>query len=213
MKIKEELLTYVPDKAAKMSPSHHYEVHTQVVVVLTSTAFLRAVILAVQLYSAVVTYQYIFMPGWKLIHPLDQSGCQGNMRGDSAEILFQSFSAGGLCQQFWHGQMCPLFDVHPAFQRPTTALPTLQGALKVGFGEAVVACNMPEPCKFPSLDSGQKKFLWTHKEADLAPHPVVGLVLQVGDTEQFPHAHGFESLDPFFRVSKQGPCSKAIECG
>ena len=63
MKIKEELLTYVPDKAAKMSQSHHYEVHTRVVVVLTSTAFLRAVILAVQLYSAVVTYQYIFMPG------------------------------------------------------------------------------------------------------------------------------------------------------
>ena len=28
----------------------------------------------------------------------------------------------------------------------------LQGALKDGFGEAVVVCDMPEPCKFPSLD-------------------------------------------------------------
>ena len=53
---------------------------------------------------------------------------------------------------------------------------TLQGALKDGFGEAVVACDMPEPCRFPSLDSCQKRFLWTHKEADLAPQPVVGLV-------------------------------------
>ena len=34
-------------------------------------------------------------------------------------------------------------------------------------------------------------------EVDLALHPVVGRVLQVGDTEKFPHALGFESLDPF----------------
>ena len=32
---------------------------------------------------------------------------------------------------------------------------------------AVMACDMPEPCKFPSLDSCQKTFLWTHKEVDL----------------------------------------------
>ena len=38
-----------------------------------------------------------------------------------------------------------------------------------------MACDMPEPCKFPSLDSCQKRFTWTHKEVDLAPHPVVGL--------------------------------------
>ena len=58
-------------------------------------------------------------------------------------------------------------------------------------------CDMPEPCKFPSLDSCQKRFLWTHDQVDLAAHPVVDLVLQVGDTEKFPHALGFESLDPF----------------
>ena len=63
----------------------------------------------------------------------------------------------------------------------------------------------PEPCKFPSLDSCQMRFLWTHNEVDLALHPVVGLVLQVGETE-FSHALGFKSLDFFFRVSKQGPC-------
>ena len=40
-------------------------------------------------------------------------------------------------------------------------------------------CDVPEPCKFPSLASCQERFLWTHKEADLAPHPVVGLVTKL----------------------------------
>ena len=79
------------------------------------------------------------------------------------------------------------------------ASPTLQeGALEDGFGEAVVACDVPEPCQFPSPDSCQKRFLWNHKEADLASHPVVGLALQVGDAEKLPQALGFKSLDPFF---------------
>ena len=76
--------------------------------------------------------------------------------------------------------------------RPPSKMPR-----KDSFGEAVVACGMPEPCKFPSLDSCQKRFLWTHKEVDLTLHPVVGLLLQVGDADKFPHASGFESLDPF----------------
>ena len=80
----------------------------------------------------------------------------------------------------------------------TTAMSTLQGALKDGFGEVVRACEMPKPCKFLTLNSCQKRFLWTHKEDDLAQQPVVGLVLQVGDTEKFPHVLGFKSLDPFF---------------
>ena len=73
-----------------------------------------------------------------------------------------------------------------------------------------MACDMLKPCKFPSIDSCQKRFLWTHKDVHLASHPVVGLVLQVGDTEK-PHAFGFESLDPFFRVSKQASCFIAVE--
>ena len=74
-----------------------------------------------------------------------------------------------------------------------------------------MAFDMSEPFKCPSLDSCQKRFLWTHKEVDLAPHPVVGLVLQVGYAEKYPQALGFESLDPFFRVSKQGPCFTTME--
>ena len=62
-----------------------------------------------------------------------------------------------------------------------------------------MACDMPKPCKFLSPDSCQKRFLWTHKEVDLAPHPVVDLVLQVGNREKFPPALSLESLDPFFQ--------------
>ena len=71
------------------------------------------------------------------------------------------------------------------------AVCTLQGALKGGFGEAVMACDMPEPCKFLSVASCLERLLWIHKEGELAPHPVVGLVLQVGDVEKFPQAIWF----------------------
>ena len=78
-------------------------------------------------------------------------------------------------EQFWHGQGCPLFDVvYPAFPLPTMVSPPLHGALKGGFGEAVEACDMPDPCKFQSVDGCQTRFLRTHKEIDLALHPVVG---------------------------------------
>ena len=126
------------------------------------------------------------------------------MKGRTFKLCVHT-TAGGHCEQFWHRQRCPLFDVfHPAFPLPTTALPTLQDALKDGFGEAVMACVMPEPCKFKFLDSCQKRFLWTNKEVDLALHPVVGLVLQVEDTEKFPKALGFKCLE-----HKQGLCSTA----
>ena len=113
------------------------------------------------------------------------------------------FSARGHCKQFWHGQGYPLFDVvHPAFPLPTTELPTLQGALKDGVGQAVKACDMPKPCTFPSLDSCKKRFLWTHTEVNFALHSTVGLLLHVGEAEQFPQELVFESLDPFFFQSE-----------
>ena len=91
------------------------------------------------------------------------------------------------------------------------ALPTIQGALKDGFGATVVGHDMPEPCTFLFLDSCLKRLLWARKEVDLGPHPVIGLIFQVGDVERCPQALGLESLDPFFRVSKQGPCLTAVE--
>ena len=130
------------------------------------------------------------------------------MKDDLAEIVFRFFLGGGFagdhCEQFWHAQRCAPFDVvHPAFPLPSIALPTLRGVLKHGFEEAVKACDIPEPCKFPSLDSCQKGFMWTHMEADIVPHPVIGLVLQAGDAEKFPQAFGFKNLDPFFFQNQQ----------
>ena len=63
--------------------------------------------------------------------------------------------------------------------------------------------DMSERCEFLVFHSCQKGVLWAHKAVDLAPHPVVALVYQVGNAEKFPRALGFESLDPFLRVSKQ----------
>ena len=72
------------------------------------------------------------------------------------------------------------------------------------FGEAVVACDMPETCECPPLGGCWKRVLWAHKEVGTAAHPVFGLVLQVGEVSS-------ESLDHFLGVSKQGPCLTAIE--
>ena len=70
---------------------------------------------------------------------------EGNRGGFSRDPLpvFFFFSAGGPCEQFWHWQICPFFDVvHPAFPLLTTASPTLQGALKDGFGMSCsVSCS------------------------------------------------------------------------
>ena len=80
----------------------------------------------------------------------------GGARRGGVEQLFnrdplQVASVGGHCQQFWHWQGRPLFDVvHPAFPPPTQ---------KDGFGETVIVFDMPELCKFPSLESCQKRFL------------------------------------------------------
>ena len=76
-----------------------------------------------------------------------------------------------------------------------------------------MACDMLKPCKCLFLGSCQKRFLWTHKEVDLALHPVSGLVLQRNSAEKFSQALGFESLDPYFRASRQGSCFTALQEG
>ena len=74
-----------------------------------------------------------------------------NTTDDSAEILFQSFLRDAICEHFWHGHVCPLFDdVSPAFPLPTTASSILHGASEDGVEQAVVARDMSEPCEFPS---------------------------------------------------------------
>ena len=73
------------------------------------------------------------------------------MRDNLEQIVFQPFLQEALVS----GSGTDRDVVHPAVPLPTTASPTFRGALKDGFGEAVVACDMPEPCNFqlPSTDS------------------------------------------------------------
>ena len=77
------------------------------------------------------------------------------VRGDMREVQQKpssSFLQEAIVSSYGTGRDLSLFDVvHPAVPLSTTALPILQGALKDGFGEAVVACDKPEPCKSPSL--------------------------------------------------------------
>ena len=74
-----------------------------------------------------------------------------------------------------------------------------------------MACGMPKPCKFPSLDSCQKRT--THKEVDLVPHPVVGLVVRSRRCGEVSSGTWFREPRSFFffRVNKQGPRVTAIE--
>ena len=55
-----------------------------------------------------------------------------------------------------------------------------------------MAQDMPEPCKFSSLDSCLKKFMWANKKVDLVVHLVFGLVLQVDNVE----THSYTTSTP-----------------
>ena len=91
------------------------------------------------------------------------------MTDDSAEILKQSFlreaivSSSGMDRDV-HSLM---LSVQHFLCRPRRRQP-FKGALKDGFGEAVVACVCLSRASFRFL-SCQKRFLWTHKEVRLAP--------------------------------------------
>ena len=99
------------------------------------------------------------------IQSLDRLGRRGDMRDDSAEILFKSFLQEALVSILALTGMSTLWHF--------SCGPSLQDALENGFGEVVVVCDIPGPCKFPSLDSCQERLLLAHKDVDLAPHPVL----------------------------------------
>ena len=136
---------------------------------------------------------------------LDRLGRRRDMTNDSAESLFKSFLREAVVGHSGMGR-----DVHSLtllIQRflctPPSPPSQHYGALKDGFGEAVVARDIPEPCKFPCLDSCQKKLPWRHKEVDLAQQLIVGFVEKL--------AQSVESLNPFLRVSTQSSCFTATE--
>ena len=71
------------------------------------------------------------------------------------------------------------------FPLPTKASTTVQSDQEDGFGETVLGQDMPGPCECRLLIVGREE-RWVHKEVDLAPHLVIGLVLEVGDADMFP---------------------------
>ena len=67
-------------------------------------------------------------------------GWRGGTKNGIAGIFFQSFLWEAIMSSSDMDRGHPLFDVvHPAFSQPTRVSPTLQGALKDSFGEAVLA--------------------------------------------------------------------------
>ena len=79
------------------------------------------------------------------------------MRDDSAELLFQSFLLAILVSSSGMGRDVQSLMFSISISSADHSITHLRGALKDGFGEAVVACDMPEPGRFLSLDSCQKK--------------------------------------------------------
>ena len=135
-----------------------------------------------------------------------QSG--GHDRRFSRDFL-PLFSAGGCCEQFWHGQKCPLLCCSSSISSADHSVTHLPKSTKDGSKEAVMACDMPELCEFPSLDSCPKRSLSTHK----GPCFALGRwsCAPSGRREKFPQALGFERLIPYLRVRKPCPASMAIK--
>ena len=106
------------------------------------------------------------------VQSLNRFGRQGDMRDDSAEILFQPFQQETLVSNLAWAGMSSVRCCPSSISSDDHGIAHPLRCPEGGFGEAVVACDMSEQCKFPSLDSRQKRFLWTGKEVDLALHRV-----------------------------------------
>ena len=126
---------------------------------------------------------------FRSVQSLGRLGRRGDMMNDSAEILSQSFLQEALVSSSGMGRdVCHLmFSVQHFLcrpqRRPLSKVPWRWfwgGCCQSLF--AVVTCDMHKPGKFTSLDSCQKRFLWTYKEIGPAPYLVNGLVLQVDKT-------------------------------
>ena len=124
---------------------------------------------------------------------------------------FPVFSAGGHCEQFWHGEGCPLFDVvHTAFPLPTTVSPTLQHALKDGFGKAVHTMQVSLSWRLPeAVPVGPQGSWFCSMPSCRSCAPCT----EVGNAEDFPWAFGFKSVNPFFQSQQAGSMSHSHRGG
>ena len=123
------------------------------------------------------------------VQSLDRLDRQEDIKDDSAEILLKFFpqkatvSSSGmgrgvhslmLCIQhiLCRPRRCPPSSVDEGWRMKDEGWRMKNEGWRMkdgrttneGSRQAVVACHMPKPCKFPCLGSCQKTFLWTHKE-------------------------------------------------
>ena len=84
----------------------------------------------------------------------------------------------------------------------------LQDALKYDLGEAVVACDMPEQCKFPFLESCQKRFLWAHNEVEFISRWCCAPSRRYGEVSS---NTWFRRPGSFFQSQQAGSCFTAVE--
>ena len=121
------------------------------------------------------------------------------MGDDSAEILFQSSLQEALVSSSGMGRNVHSLTLSTQhfLCRPRRRPPS-KGALKDNFGQAVVACDMPDSCKFPSLNSTVSRRGSCGPTREFILLRTKSFVCAPGrDAEKFSRAFGFEGLDFF----------------
>ena len=128
---------------------------------------------------------------------LDRLGNRGDMRDDSAEILFESFlqealvSGSRKCRDV-HSLMLPIqhFLFRPR-RRPPPKVPWRMFLERLSW---CVTC--PSHASFRLLTVVRRGSCGPTRKVTLL-RPIDGVVLQVADTKKFPQALGFGCQDPF----------------
>ena len=116
---------------------------------------------------------------------LDRLDRRGDTRYDSSEFLFQSFlreaivSSSGMGRSV-HSLMLSFqhFLCRPR-RRPLCKVPSRLVLERLSY--RCMTCPSHASVRLLTV---AREFLWAHNGTDPAPDPVVGLVLQVGDTEE-----------------------------
>ena len=72
-------------------------------------------------------------------------------------------------------------------------------------------CDMAKPCKLLPLNSGEERFLSSHKTFSFVPHIFIGIMLLVGDTKELSQAFILKCLYPSFCLSKECPGLTPVE--
>ena len=107
------------------------------------------------------------------------TGPNGDMKDKSAEIFFRSFLQEALVRSSGMGKDVHSLMLSSSISSADSGVTHLPRCPEGWFSsEAVVACDMSEPCKFPSLGSCQWRFLWANMKLILLRTQEVGLVRQ-----------------------------------